>query len=110
MCYGGNEEILLRRRILLVPFPHQKTSGFFKPEGGRYDPFREIRNVPPMKAICARVNASPWDVDTAFFRRPSGWSGCSRKKVLDWLRENRYEIAGEPRDAFLMAPKEMQAR
>jgi hypothetical protein len=32
------------------------------------------------------------------------------EKVLDGLRENRYEIAGEPRDAFLMAPKEMQAR
>lgn len=63
-----------------------------------------------MKAICARVNVSLWAVDTAFSRRPSGWSGCSCKKVLDGLRENRYEIAGEPPDAFLVAPKEMQAR
>lgn len=32
------------------------------------------------------------------------------EKVLDGLRENRYEISGEPREAFPVAPKEMQAR
>lgn len=73
-------------------------------------PFREIKKVPPMKAIGVRVNVSLWAVDTAFSRRPSGWSGCSCKKVLDWLRENRYEISGEPREAFPVAPEEMQAR
>ncbi|MGZ8429598.1 MAG: hypothetical protein ACXW4G_09605, partial [Candidatus Deferrimicrobiaceae bacterium] len=26
------------------------------------------------------------------------------EKVLDWLRENRYEVAGNPREVFFVAP------
>jgi effector-binding domain-containing protein len=37
-------------------------------------------------------------------RGPYDWISCTYEKVLDWLRENRYEVAGEPREIFLVAP------
>ena len=27
------------------------------------------------------------------------------EKVLDWFRENRYEVAGAPREVFFVAPE-----
>ena len=33
------------------------------------------------------------------------WIPCTYEKVLDWLRENRYEIAGKPREVFFVAPE-----
>lgn len=138
-------------------------------------PFQEIKRVPAMKAIGARVDASVWNLDTAFsrlydkamerklmfkqpcvgirhegiavpdafhsdyevlfplmeeaegeigepipgmevvtlpeqevasfaHRGPYDWILCTYEKVLDWLRENRYEVAGETREVFLVAP------
>jgi effector-binding domain-containing protein len=135
-------------------------------------PFHEIKNVPPMKAIGCRVDASLWNVDTAFsrlydkamehklmFREPAlgirreglgmpdafhadyevlfpleeepegkvpgaeildlpgqqvasfyhrgpyHWIPCTYEKVLEWLGENRYVVAGEPREVFFVAPE-----
>jgi effector-binding domain-containing protein len=138
-------------------------------------PFQEIKKVPAMKAVGARVDASVWNVDTAFsrlfdkamelklmfkqpgvgirhegvgvpdpfhsdyevlfplmeeamgetgepipgmevvtlpeqevasfaHRGPYDWILCTYEKVLDWLRENRYEVAGNTREVFLVAP------
>jgi effector-binding domain-containing protein len=156
----------------LYPFLIKKPSGFSIRKEDDMTPFREIRNVPPMKAIGARGNVSLWDVDTAFsrlydkalgqkllFRQPGlgirrgelrapeafeadyevlfplvgefpdkveGMEvldlpgeevacfihrgpyeriGCMYEKVLDWLRENRYEVAGETREIFFVAPE-----
>ncbi|MBI5574861.1 MAG: GyrI-like domain-containing protein [Deltaproteobacteria bacterium] len=139
-------------------------------------PFQEIKKVRGMKAVGARVDASVWNLDTAFsrlydkamerkimfkqpgvgirherlgvpdpfhadyevlyplieeaigeiedpvpgmeivtlpeqevasfaHRGPYDWIPCTYEKVLDWLRENRYEIAGETREVFLVAPE-----
>jgi len=38
-------------------------------------------------------------------RGPYHWIPCTYEKVLDWLRENRYEVAGEPREVFFVAPE-----
>lgn len=38
-------------------------------------------------------------------RGPYDWIMCTYEKVLDWLRENRYEVAGETREVFLVAPE-----
>ncbi|HEY7586365.1 MAG TPA: GyrI-like domain-containing protein [Candidatus Deferrimicrobiaceae bacterium] len=135
-------------------------------------PFHEIKKVPAIKAIGCRVDASLWNVDTAFsrlydkamehklmFREPAlgirreglgmpdafhadyvvlfplegepegnvpgaeimdlpgqevasfyhrgpyDWIPCTYEKVLEWLRENRYVVAGEPREVFFVAPE-----
>jgi len=38
-------------------------------------------------------------------RGPYHWIPCTYEKVLDWLRENQYEVAGEPREVFFVAPE-----
>ncbi len=38
-------------------------------------------------------------------RGPYEWIPCTYEKVLDWLRENRYEGAGAPREVFFVAPE-----
>lgn len=38
-------------------------------------------------------------------RGPYHWIPCTYEKVLDWLRENRYEVAGVPREVFVVAPE-----
>lgn len=135
-------------------------------------PFQEIKKVPEVKAVGFRIDASLWNVDTAFsrlydramelklmfkqpglgirrggvkvpdafhaeyevlfplagetegpvpgvevvtlpgqevasfvHRGPYDWIPCTYEKVLDWLRENRYEVAGETREVFLVAPE-----
>jgi effector-binding domain-containing protein len=38
-------------------------------------------------------------------RGPYEWIQCTYEKVLDWFRENPYEVAGEPREVFIVAPE-----
>ena len=45
------------------------------------------------------------DVASFVHRGPYHWISCTYEKVLDWLRENRYEVAGEPREVFFVAPE-----
>ncbi len=37
-------------------------------------------------------------------RGPYARISCTYEKVLDWLRQNRYEVAGAPREFFIVAP------
>jgi len=43
-------------------------------------------------------------VASFFHRGPYEWIPCTYEKVLDWLRENGYEVAGEVREIFFVAP------
>ncbi len=45
------------------------------------------------------------DVAAFVHRGPYHWISCTYEKVLDWLRENRYEVAGNPREVFFVAPE-----
>jgi effector-binding domain-containing protein len=38
-------------------------------------------------------------------RGPYNWILCTYEKVLDWLGESRYEVAGSPREIFFVAPE-----
>ncbi len=52
------------------------------------------------------VRELPEQVVASFVHRgPYHWIGCTYEKVLDWLGENRYEVAGEPREVFFVAPE-----
>ncbi len=44
-------------------------------------------------------------VASFFHRGPYEWIQCTYEKVLEWLRENSYEAAGETRELFLVAPE-----
>lgn len=44
------------------------------------------------------------EVASFVHRGPYEWIPCTYEKVLDWLRENRYEVAGEPVEVFFVAP------
>ena len=45
------------------------------------------------------------EVASFVHRGPYEWIQCTYEKVLDWLRENRYEVAGEAREVFFVAPE-----
>jgi effector-binding domain-containing protein len=45
------------------------------------------------------------EVASFVHRGPYHWISCTYEKVLDWLRENRYEVAGKPREVFFVAPE-----
>ena len=45
------------------------------------------------------------EVASFIHRGPYEWIQCTYEKVLDWLRENRYEVAGVPREVFFVAPE-----
>ena len=45
------------------------------------------------------------EVASFIHRGPYEWIPCTYEKVLDWLRENRYEVAGVPREVFFVAPE-----
>ncbi|RJP24988.1 MAG: GyrI-like domain-containing protein [Deltaproteobacteria bacterium] len=62
------------------------------------DPEREI----PGAEIVELPEA---EVASFFHRGPYEWIQCTYEKVLDWLRENRYEAAGETRELFFVAPE-----
>ncbi len=38
-------------------------------------------------------------------RGPYEWIQCTYEKVLDWFRESGYEVAGETREVFFVAPE-----
>ncbi len=53
-----------------------------------------------------RVAELPEEEAACFVHRgPYSWISCTYEKVLDWLRENRYEVAGPPREVFFVAPE-----
>jgi len=43
-------------------------------------------------------------VASFYHRGPYEWIQCTYELVLDWLREHSYEVAGETREVFLVAP------
>ena len=45
------------------------------------------------------------EVASFVHRGPYEWIQCTYEKVLDWLRENGYEQAGEVREVFFVAPE-----
>jgi effector-binding domain-containing protein len=45
------------------------------------------------------------EVASFYHRGPYDWIACTYEKVLEWLRENRYVVAGEPREVFFVAPE-----
>ncbi len=45
------------------------------------------------------------EVASFVHRGPYQWISCTYEKVLEWLRENRYEAAGDPREIFFVAPE-----
>jgi effector-binding domain-containing protein len=53
----------------------------------------EVRELPEQE-VASFVHRGPYD-----------WIQCTYEKVLDWFRENRYEVAGEPREVFFVAPE-----
>lgn len=62
-----------------------------EPEGTL--PETEIVEVPEAR-VAAFVHRGPYE-----------WIQCTYEKVLDWFRENPYEVAGEPREVFFVAPE-----
>lgn len=53
----------------------------------------------------AEIREIPGGLVASFFHRgPYDWIPCTYEKVLDWFRENRYEVAGEPVEVFFVAP------
>jgi len=64
------------------------------PEGaGEANPGVEIRELPE-EEVASFIHRGPYE-----------WIQCTYEKVLDWLRENRYEVAGVPREVFFVAPE-----
>ena len=51
------------------------------------------------------VNLPEAEVASFIHRGPYEWIQCTYEMVLDWLRENRYEAAGETREIFFVAPE-----
>ena len=45
------------------------------------------------------------EVASFVHRGPYQWIPCTYEQVMDWLRENRYEVAGNPREVFFVAPE-----
>jgi effector-binding domain-containing protein len=45
------------------------------------------------------------EVASFYHRGPYDWIQCTYEKVLEWVRENRYVVAGEPREVFFVAPE-----
>ncbi|MGE5246843.1 MAG: GyrI-like domain-containing protein, partial [Verrucomicrobiota bacterium] len=64
-------------------------------------------NQDPAEAIAGTeiVEIPEADVATFVHRGPYEWIQCTYEKVLDWFRENPYEVAGEPRELFFVAPE-----
>jgi effector-binding domain-containing protein len=44
------------------------------------------------------------EVASFVHRGPYHWISCTYEKVLEWVRENRYVVDGEPREVFFVAP------
>ncbi len=77
------------------------------------DPFRSDHEIliPLIEGFADAGEAAgacerPGGADVAVFvhRGPYARISGTYEKVLDWLRENRYEVAGAPREFFVVAP------
>ena len=51
------------------------------------------------------VNLPGAEVASFIHRGPYEWIQCTYEMVVDWLRKNRYEAAGEAREVFFVAPE-----
>jgi effector-binding domain-containing protein len=58
----------------------------------------------PVPGTCVK-ELPEQEVASFVHRGPYHWISCTYEKVLDWLRENRYEVAGNPREVFFVAPE-----
>ncbi len=86
----------IRREGVVIPDPFHSDYEVLYPLDGELAeavPGTEVRELPGQ------------EVASFFHRGPYSWIACTYEKVLDWLRENRYEVAGEPREVFLVAPE-----
>ncbi len=80
---------------------------------GLPDPFRSDREVlfPVVEAFAEAGEPAglrePRGAEVVVFvhRGPYGQIARTYEKVLDWLRENRYEVAGAPREFVIVAPE-----
>jgi effector-binding domain-containing protein len=92
---------------------HQPGFGIRRGEAGLPDPFRSDYEVcfpldgEPRDAIPGTgIRELPAQKVASFIHRgPYHWISCTYEKVLDWLGENRYEVAGEIREVFFVAPE-----
>ena len=86
----------IRHGGLRVPDPFHADYEIMFPltaDPGREVPGTEVKELPGE------------EVATFVHRGPYHWISCTYEKVLDWLQENRYEVAGEPREVFFVAPE-----
>ena len=92
--------------------PRERPIGTLRGERGRQAPVRSGRELPRRPAVGfpgaggeSRVRETP-AAETALSVRGGLRAGIDRtcEKVLDWLRENRYEKPGTPREAIFVAP------
>ncbi len=86
----------IRREGVVVPDPFHSE----------YEVLYPLDGEPPEDVPGTEIRELPGHVVASFFHRgPYDWIPCTYEKVLDWLRENRYEVAGEPREIFFVAPE-----
>jgi effector-binding domain-containing protein len=65
-----------------------------------------LEGVPEGDVPGAEILDLPGQEVASFYHRgPYDWIPCTYEKVLEWLRENRYVVAGEPREVFFVAPE-----
>lgn len=73
--------------------------------GADYEVLYPLSEEPPADLRGAEVLTLPEQEVASFVHRgPYHWIQCTYEKVLDWLRENRYVVAGDPREVFFVAP------
>jgi effector-binding domain-containing protein len=72
-----------------------------------YEVLFPLAGDPPETAVPGTeiVELPRQEVASFFHRGPYDWIQCTYEKVLEWLRENRYVVAGEPREVFFVAPE-----
>ena len=84
--HDGVEIPAMFRSDYEILFPLPETAG-------ETQPGVEVRELPE-EEVASFIHRGPYE-----------WIPCTYEKVLDWLRENRYEVAGVPREVFFVAPE-----
>lgn len=85
----------IRHGALSVPEPFDSD----------YEVLFPLMEAPAVPVPWAEIRELPGGLVASFFHRgPYDWIPCTYEKVLDWFRENRYEVAGDPVEVFFVAP------
>jgi effector-binding domain-containing protein len=70
-----------------------------------YEVLFPLAGEPPEQVPGTEILDLPEQEVASFVHRgPYDWISCTYEKVLEWLGENRYVVAGEPREVFFVAP------